>query len=76
MSRTSCLRLAPSEQVPHRGRYLIALAINPASEGLALVDVETLPIERVWQLVWRTDRRLGSAPRAFIDYVRSNAGGG
>ena len=53
-----------------------ALAMNPASEGLALVDVETLPIERVWQLVWRTDRRLGSAPRAFIDYVRSNVGGG
>ncbi len=50
-----------------------ALATDPTRDGLAVVDVDTLPIERSWQVVWRTDRSLAAAPRAFIEYVRMHA---
>lgn len=50
-----------------------ALAADAALNGLAVADVVSLPIERAWQVVWRTDRSLSAPPRAFIDYVRTHA---
>ena len=49
-----------------------ALADDPGRDGLALVDVVSLPIERAWQVVWRTDRHPAPATRAFVDYIRVN----
>ena len=50
-----------------------ALAERTEQEGLSIIKVVSLPIERAWQLVWRKDGSLSSPARAFIDYVRSNA---
>lgn len=49
-----------------------AVAADPGNDGLALVEVTSLPIHRSWQVVWRIDRHLPAAARAFIDYVRTS----
>jgi LysR family transcriptional regulator, low CO2-responsive transcriptional regulator len=47
-----------------------ALAPDPAREGLALLPLAGLPIQRSWQLVWRSDRRLPRIAGVFMDFVQ------
>jgi LysR family transcriptional regulator, low CO2-responsive transcriptional regulator len=47
-----------------------ALASDPAREGLAVLPMAGLPIQRTWQLVWRSDRRLPRSASVFIDFVK------
>lgn len=49
-----------------------ALAADPAQEGLAVLPVTGFPIERRWQLVWRSDRRLSAAARRFVEHVQAH----
>lgn len=46
------------------------LARRPQTEGLSVLSLAGLPIQRSWQLVWRQDRRLPSIARAFMDFVQ------
>jgi LysR family transcriptional regulator, low CO2-responsive transcriptional regulator len=46
------------------------LAADPAREGLVLLPVAGLPIQRSWQLVWRSDRRLPRIAGVFMDFVQ------
>jgi LysR family transcriptional regulator, low CO2-responsive transcriptional regulator len=47
-----------------------ALATDLEREGLALLPMAGLPIQRSWQLVWRSDRRLPRAASVFMDFVQ------
>ena len=47
----------------------LALAQDPAREGLCVLPVASMPIRRSWQLVWRQDRRLTRAATAFMEFV-------
>lgn len=47
-----------------------ALSSDLAREGLAILPVAGLPIQRSWQLVWRSDRRLSRAASVFMDFVQ------
>jgi LysR family transcriptional regulator, low CO2-responsive transcriptional regulator len=47
-----------------------ALAPDPAREGLVLLPMAGLPIQRSWQLVWRSDRRLPRIAGVFMDFVQ------
>lgn len=53
-----------------------ALAADAAQDGLLIVPVANLPIRRHWHLVWRKDRVLSLASRAFISYVRDGVDAG
>lgn len=46
-----------------------ALAPDPAREGLSILKVAGLPIQRQWRLVWRADRRLPRVAAAFVASV-------
>ena len=48
------------------------LRSDPASEGLAVIRVTAMPIRQQWKLVWRADRRMPLAARAFLDFVRGH----
>ena len=74
------MTLGSNEAVKHAVAAGLGVAIvsrhavtDPETQGLAVIKVESLPIERAWQLVWRTDRGFAPAARAFIDYVRCHA---
>jgi LysR family transcriptional regulator, low CO2-responsive transcriptional regulator len=47
-----------------------ALATDLEREGLAILPMAGLPIQRSWQLVWRSDRRLPRAASVFMDFVQ------
>ncbi len=52
-----------------------ALATDPAREGLAVLPMAGLPIQRTWQLVWRSDRRLPRSASMFMDFVKRHVAG-
>ena len=47
-----------------------AIALDPAHDGLCVLPVTHLPIQRSWQVVWRQDRRLPRVATVFMDFVR------
>jgi LysR family transcriptional regulator, low CO2-responsive transcriptional regulator len=51
-----------------------ALGPEPQRQGLAELKVMGMPIRRMWQLVWRPDRRLSRPAQAFLDHLRQQPG--
>lgn len=49
------------------------LAPDPASEGLAVLDVAGFPIRRHWYAVYPRGKQLSVVARAFLDYLRAEA---
>lgn len=47
-----------------------AISLDPAHDGLCVLKVSGLPIQKSWQLVWRQDRQLPRAATVFMDFVR------
>ena len=84
------LTLGSNEAIKHAVAAGLGLAVlsrhaldaDPAQEGLALLPMTGFPILRLWQLVWRRDRRLPLAASAWIEHLRASlpvafqAGGG
>jgi LysR family transcriptional regulator, low CO2-responsive transcriptional regulator len=46
------------------------LAMDPATEGLAVLPAAGFPLRRQWHLVWRQDRTLSLPARTLIDDLR------
>jgi LysR family transcriptional regulator, low CO2-responsive transcriptional regulator len=51
-----------------------ALGPEPQRQGLAELRVVGLPIRRMWQLVWRQDRRLSRPAQAFLGHLQQQLG--
>ena len=51
-----------------------ALAKNPAQEGLCVLRMAGLPIQRHWRVVWRQDRRLPRAATVFMEFLQRQLG--
>lgn len=47
-----------------------ALAAEPASEGLAILQVTGFPLRKQWYLVWRQDRALSLPARTLLNDLR------
>lgn len=47
------------------------LALDPATEDLAVLPVAGFPLRRQWHLVWRQDRTLSLPARTLIDDLRT-----
>ena len=50
-----------------------ALAKDPAQDGLCVLRVVGLPIQRHWRVVWRQDRRLPHVAKVFMEFVRQQS---
>ncbi|WP_029462643.1 LysR family transcriptional regulator [Serpentinimonas barnesii] len=74
------LTLGSNEAIKHAVAAGLGLAVlsrhaldpDPAQEGLALLPMTGFPILRLWQLVWRRDRRLPLAASAWIEHLRAS----
>lgn len=51
-----------------------ALAKNPAQEGLCVLRMAGLPIQRHWRVVWRQDRRLPRVATVFMEFLQRQLG--
>ncbi len=51
------------------------LGLEGETPGLAVLEVEGLPIERTWQFVYPVGKQVTPAARAFMDFVRAEARG-
>ncbi|MFO1363132.1 MAG: LysR substrate-binding domain-containing protein [Burkholderiales bacterium] len=49
------------------------LGFDTGQRELAVLDVEGLPVERQWQLVYPVGKQVSPAARAFMDFVRAEA---
>jgi len=49
------------------------LGLDTEQNGLAVLDVEGLPVEREWQFVYPVGKQVAPAARAFMDFVRVEA---
>lgn len=50
-----------------------AFAIDPAQDGLAVLQVQGFPLRRTWQLVWRQDRQTPRAALGFVAFIKAQA---
>jgi LysR family transcriptional regulator, low CO2-responsive transcriptional regulator len=72
------MTLGSNEAIKHAVAAGLGLAIVsrhvlppvPANEGLVVLPMAGLPIQRRWQLVWRQDRRLPRIASVFMDFVQ------
>lgn len=51
-----------------------ALAKDASSEGLAVLAVSGMPIQRHWRAVWRKDRRLPRVATVFMQFLTKQLG--
>lgn len=73
------MALGSNEAIKHAVAAGLGLAVlsrhtlgaDAARSGLVELRVSGFPIRRMWQLVWRRDRRLSRPARAFLDYLRA-----
>ena len=73
------MALGSNEAVKHAVRAGLGLAVlsrhtlapDPASDGLAVLEVVGFPLRRQWQLVWRQDRALSLPARTLLDDLRA-----
>jgi DNA-binding transcriptional LysR family regulator len=69
--------LGSNEAIKHAVAAGLGLAVvsehvlpeQPASQGVAVLNVVGFPLKRQWQLVWRKDRKLSLAAQTFMDEV-------
>jgi DNA-binding transcriptional LysR family regulator len=77
------MSLGSNEAIKHAVAAGLGLAIvsqhtlssQPSREGLAVLPMAGLPIQRSWQMVWRSDRALPRVAAAFMDFVKSEIAG-
>ncbi len=50
-----------------------ALAKDPAQDGLCVLRVSSLPIQKHWRVVWRQDRRLPRVAKVFMEFVQQQS---
>ena len=73
------MALGSNEAVKHAVRAGLGLAVlsrhtlalDPATEGLAVLSVAGFPLRRQWHLVWRQDRMLSLPARTLLDDLRT-----
>lgn len=78
------LALGSNEAIKHAVAAGLGLAVlsrhtlgpSPAQQGLVELQVEGLPIRRMWHVVWRSDRALSLPARTFLTALREQFGQG
>lgn len=73
------MALGSNEAIKHAVRAGLGLAVvsrhtlsaDPASDGLAVLQVSGFPIRRMWHLVWRKDRPLSLPARTLLADLRT-----